>query len=161
MTTLMILMLLAAARVSSVEHEPQVDYSRYETWSWAKGVTPATNPLTDKRIREAIEAGLSARGFSRADSGGTLLVVYHASKIADIDLASTKTAAAATPTGLQYVEKGSLVVEMLDAASGNVVWRGQVAGVLHFGPREIAGQVQAAVAKLLESFPPPPGRPVP
>jgi hypothetical protein len=160
MATLMTFLLLAAATATSVEYDPQVDFSRYETWSWHRAVTPAANPVADKRIREAIENGLAARGISRVDRDGTLLVVYHASKTIEIDLAPIKSAVASTPP-IRYAEKGSLVVDMLDAASGNVVWRGHAGGVLRFGPSEIAEQVKTAVEKLLENFPPPAPRPVP
>jgi hypothetical protein len=153
MGTVMTLLLLAAATAPSVEYDPQVDFSRYGTWSWHGPVTPAANPVSDLRIREAIEGGLVARGIRRVDKGGTLLVVYHASKTTEIDLIPIKNAVS-TPTGIHYVEKGSLIVEMLDAASGNVVWRGYVTGALKYGPREIAEQIKTAVDKLLENFPP-------
>src|SRR5437667_4617260 len=41
-----------------------------------------------------------------------------------------------------------------DAASGKVVWRGQAAGVLRYGPKEIAAQVDGAVEEMLARFPP-------
>ena len=161
MRTLLTLLLFAAATASQVEYDRQVDFSRYETWSWHERVTPAASPMADKRIREAIERGLAARGLSRVDRDGALLVVYHASKTIEIDLAPIKNAVASTPTGIQYVEKGSLVIDMLDAASGNVVWRGHATGALRYGPSEIAEQVKAAVHTLLEKYPPPARRPVP
>jgi len=52
-------------------------------------------------------------------------------------------------------------VDVLDAASGSVVWRGHATGALKYGPTEIAEQIKAAVHQLLEQFPPPPSRPVP
>ncbi len=171
MRTLLTLLLFAAATAPQVEYDRQVDFSRYETWSWHERVTPATNPMADRRIREAIEGGLAARGLSRVDRDGTLLVVYHATKTIEIDLAPIKNAVSSTPTdiqyvrstptGIRYVEKGSLVVEMLDAASGNVVWRGLATGALKYAPSEIAEQVKAAVDKLLEKFPPPAPRAIP
>ena len=161
MRTLLTLLLLAASTASQVEYDRQVDFSRYETWSWHERVTHAASPVADNRIREAIESGLAARGLSRVDRGGTLLVVYHASKDIEIDLAPLKNAVASTPTGIRYVEKGSLVIDMLDAASGNVVWRGHATGALRYGPNEIAEQIKAAVDQLLETFPPPARRPVP
>jgi uncharacterized protein DUF4136 len=81
-------------------------------------------------------------------------VLYHASKTTEIGLLPM-TAAGSPRTGIQYVEKGSLVVALVDAASGNVVWRGWATGALNYNPFEVAEQVQAAAEKLLESFPPP------
>jgi hypothetical protein len=148
-------MLLLAAASPSVEYDPQVDFSRYDTWSWHEGVTPSMNPVTDKRIREAIEGGLAARGLSRVDGKGTLLVVYHASRSTVIDTSTLTCNSPPTKTAIRYVQKGSLLVDMLDAASGKVVWRGYTTGVLRYGPNEIAEQVKAAVDGMLASFPPP------
>jgi hypothetical protein len=152
----LLLLVTAAGSGSSgeVDYDHQVDFSKYKTWSWHEGVTHAMNPTIDNRIREAIENGLTARGLSRADSNATLRVAYHASRTKQIEVAPLGTAA--PPTGLRYSEKGSLVVEMLDAGSGKVVWRGQAAGVMRYGPNEIAEQIKAAVDKLLEGFPPKP-----
>jgi Domain of unknown function (DUF4136) len=161
MRTLLTLLLFAAVTDSQVEYDRQVDFSRYQTWSWHERVTRATSPVADQRIREAIERGLAARGLSRVDRNGTLLVVYHASKTIEINLAPIKNAVASTPTGIQYVEKGSVVVDMLDAASGEVVWRGHATGALKYGPSEVAEQIKAAVDKLLEKFPPPARRAIP
>jgi hypothetical protein len=161
MQTLMTVLLLAAAAASSVEYDPQVDFSRYKTWSWHGAVTPAGNSVADKRIRETIESGLAARGISRVDRAGGLLVVYHASKTTEIALDPVKNAAASGPAGVRYAEKGSLVIDMLDAESGDVVWRGRVSGALRHEPSYVPAQVQAAVEELLEKFPPPAGRPVP
>ncbi len=152
-----LLLLVAAAGSGSsgeVEYDHQVDFSKYKTWSWHEGVTHAMNPVNDNRVREAIEKGLAARGLSRVDSNATLLVAYHASHTTEIALAPLGTAA--PPTGLQYSQKGSLVIEMLDAGSKKAVWRGQVARVMRYGPNEIAEQIKAAVDKLLEGFPPRP-----
>jgi hypothetical protein len=89
-------------------------------------------------------------GLSRSESDGALLVVYHASKTTEISVAPVNTAAAATPTGVQYAEKASLVVEMLDAASATSSGAGTSGGVPRYSPGEIAAQVNAAVEKLLE-----------
>jgi hypothetical protein len=159
MGTLMTLLLSAAAATLSVDYDRQVDFSQYLTWSWHGGVTPAADLVADKQIRQAIERVLAARGVSRVDRDGALLVRYHASKTTEIDLAPVHNAAASTPTGIGYVEKGSVVVDMVDAASGDVVWRGYATGAMNYGPREIAAQVKAAVEKLLEEFPPPAPRP--
>ncbi len=155
MGTLITLLMLAAAPAVSIEYDHQADFSRYRTWSWHREVTPAANPLADKRIQEAIEKGLAARGLSRTDGDGALLVQYHASKTTEIGLVPMNTAAGFPSTGIQYAEKGSLVVALVDAASGNVVWRGWTAGALNYDPFEVAAQVKEAAEKLLERFPPP------
>ena len=154
MTLLMTLLLVAGPVTTSVEYDHQVDFSQYKTWSWHEGGTAAMNPVTDKAIRDAIEKGLAARGLSRVDTSAALFVVYHASRTTQIDVLTAKSASPAPPSGIRYFQKGSLVVDVLDAGSGKVVWRGQAARVLRYGPKEIAAQVDAAVDEMLARFPP-------
>src|SRR4029079_9040351 len=90
MRIMLTLLLSAAATTSQVEYDRQADFSRYETWSWHEGVTRAASPVSDNRIREAIESELGARGLSRVDRDGTLLRLYYASKDIQIDIAPTQ-----------------------------------------------------------------------
>jgi hypothetical protein len=154
MTVLITLLLVAGPVTTSVEYDRQVDFSQYKTWNWHEGGTTAMNPVTDKAIRDAIEKGLAARGVSRVDTSAALFVVYHASRTTEIDVPTGKSASPAPPSGTRYFQKGSLVVDVLEAGSGRVVWRGQAAGVLRYGPKEIAAQVDAAVEEMLARFPP-------
>lgn len=152
--TLLTMVLLLASSLQAVEYDHAVDFSRYTTWSWQAGVPLPPEPVHDKRIREAISGGLAARGLSKVDSGATLLVRYHAARSTRIDLLPLDAGAGASPTGIRYVETGSMVIDLMDAASGKVVWRGHAQGALRYGPAEIAAQIDAAVAGLLAQFPP-------
>jgi hypothetical protein len=152
--TLLALVLLLAPSIQAVEYDHAVEFSRYKTWSWQAGFVVPSDAVPDKRIREAIARGLGARGLSEVDSDATLLVRYHAARRTRIDLLPLDSGCGAPPTGIRYVETGSLVIDLLDAASGKVVWRGHAADVLRYGPKEITAQIDAAVAELLARFPP-------
>jgi hypothetical protein len=153
LTILMTFLLLAASTTTSVEYDHQVDFARFKTWSWHAGGTAALNPATDKVIHDAIEKGLAARGLTRVASDATLFVVYHASRTTQIDLVPFDSPSPAPPTGIRYAQKGSLVIDLLDATSAKVVWRGHAAGLLKYGPKEIEAQIDAAVAEMLEGLP--------
>jgi hypothetical protein len=152
--TLLTMVLLLTSSIQAVEYDHSVDFSRYKTWSWQAGVPVPPEPVPDKQIREALARGLAVRGLSNVDSDATLLVRYHAARTTRIDLLPLDSGSSGPATGIRYVETGSLVVDLLDAASGKVVWRGHVTGVLRYGPQEVAAQIDAAVAELLARFPP-------
>lgn len=152
--TLLAMVLLLTSSIQAVEYDHDVDFSRYKTWSWQTGVPVPPEPVPDKRIREAVARGLAARGLTSVDSDATLLVRYYAARSTRIDLLPLDSGSGAPPTGIRYVETGSLVVDLVDAASGKVVWRGHATGVLRYGPKEITAQIDAAVAELLARFPP-------
>jgi hypothetical protein len=148
------MVLLLTSSVQAVEYDHGVDFSRYKTWSWQPGVPVPPEPVPDRRIRAALARELSARGLSSVDSDATLLVRYHAARSTRIELLPLDSGSKEPPTGIRYAETGSLVVELLDAASGRVVWRGHAAGVLRYGPKEVTALIDAAVAELLAGFPP-------
>ncbi len=152
--TLLTMVLLLTSVIQVVEYDHAVDFSRYKTWSWQAGVPASPEPVPDKAIREALARELAARGLSNVDSDATLLVRYHAARRTRIDLLPLDASSGAPPTGIRYVETGSLVIDLLDAASGKVVWRGHAAGALRYGPMEVTAQIDAAVAELLARFPP-------
>jgi uncharacterized protein DUF4136 len=153
MTLLLTLALLASA-TSSVEYDHQADFARYKTWGWHEGGTPALNPATNKKIQDAIEKGLATHGLARVDKDPALLVVYYASRTTQIDIAPADFPSPAPPSGIRVVQKGALVIDMLDASTKKVVWRGHASDVMKYGPKDIAAQVEAAVADLLARFPP-------
>ena len=152
--TLLTMFLLLASSLQAVEYDHDVDFSRYTTWSWQSGVPVPPELVPDKRIREALARGLASRGLSEVDSDSTLLVRYYATRSTRIDLLPLDSGSGAPPTGIRYVETGSLVIDLLDAASGKVVWRGHAVGALRYGPIEVMTQIDAAVAELLARFPP-------
>src|SRR5262245_13984015 len=107
MRGLMAVLLLAAAANPAIEYDHEVDFSRYQTWTWDEKVTHAMDATTDNRIREAIESGLTAHGLSRVDKNAALLVAYHASKTSQVDLTPVGKGASSSNTGIQYTEKGA------------------------------------------------------
>ena len=152
--TLLTAVLLLASSLQAVEYNHAVDFSRYKTWSWQAGVPVPPDLVQEKQIRDAVAREITARGLSRVESDPSLLVTYHAARSTRIDLLPLDSGSGVPPTGIRYVETGSLVVDLQDAASGQVVWRGHATGVLRYGPKEIAAQIDAAVAELLARFPP-------
>ena len=128
--TLLSLVLVLTSSIQAVEYDRAVEFSRYKTWSWQAGVPVPPEPVPDKPIREALARGLAARGLSEVDSDATLLVRFHAARKTRIDLLPLNSGSGAPPTGIRYVETGSLVIDLVDAASGKVVWRGHAAGAL-------------------------------
>jgi len=145
----------AASDSVSVDYDKQADFTRYKTWSWGKG-TPAPNPISDKRLRQAVETRLTARGLQRVEEKGDLEVVYHAASDSQIGL---ETLGYKEPdfqteaTRVTYVRVGTVLMDIIDASSGKVVWRGQAQGVANPAYKDIERKIDGAVEKLFEKFP--------
>ena len=146
----------AGAAEIKVNYDLQADFTRYKTWSWRTG-TAAPNPVSDKRIREDIEARLSARGITRVDKGGNLEVVYHAAgdnQISVDKLGYKEPSFQTEATRVRYVRSGSILLDMIDAASGKVVWRGQAQEVADPTYTDVIRKIDSTMDKLFEHFPP-------
>jgi hypothetical protein len=87
------------------------------------------------------------------ETGASLLVRYYAASTTRIDVGPFDAGSPAPPSGIRYVQTGSLVVDLTDAATGNLVWRGHVVGALRQGPGEIAEQIRTAVGELMGKLP--------
>jgi len=49
---------------------------------------------------------------------------------------------------------GTLLLDMIDASSGKVVWRGEAQDATTPAPRAIERMIDEGIAELLEDFPP-------
>jgi hypothetical protein len=148
----------ARAAEVKVDYDSHADFSRYKTWSWRPG-TAAPNPSSDKHLREGIEARLAKSGLTRVESGGLLDVVYHAAgenQISTEKLGYKEPGFETEATRVRYVRKGSVLVDMIDTASGKVVWRGQAEDVANPTYTDVARKIDQALDKLFEHFPPRP-----
>jgi hypothetical protein len=149
---------MAGAAEVKVDYDSHADFSRYKTWSWRQG-TAAPNPVADKHVREGIEARLAKSGLARVESGGLLDVVYHAAgenQISTEKLGYKEPGFETEAKRVHYVRAGSILVDMIDTASGKVVWRGQAADVANPTYTEVARKIDQALDKLFEHFPPRP-----
>jgi hypothetical protein len=148
----------ARAADVKVDYDSHADFSRYKTWSWRRG-TPAPNPTSDKQLREGIEARLTARGLARVEQGGLLEVVYHAAgdnQISTEKLGYKEPGFVTEANRVRYVRAGSVLVDMIDVASGKIVWRGQVEEVANPTYTDVTRKIDQALDKLFDHFPPRP-----
>jgi hypothetical protein len=139
-----------------VSYDTQADFSQYKTWSWRKG-TPWPNLVAEKQLREGIEAKLEAAGLQRKDSGGDLQVTHHAAadhRIGVKALGYEQPDFEIESTRVSYVVVGTVLVDMIDAGTGKVVWRGRAQGVANPAPRDVERRISEAIAQLFEHFPP-------
>ena len=127
-------------------------------------------PEEDRRILEAVDAQLQAKGLRRVDSGGDLVFTYHGSADTPIDISSygysygegwewgsiygPKPAPGASRRLVTNVSPGTLVVDLVDANENELVWRGMAADVLTGNPREEDRRIADAVSKMFTNYPP-------
>jgi len=150
--------ILAQAQKAVVDYDRDVDFSKFRTYAWMSG-QPAPNPLVDRRIISAIEGQLAAKGWAQVSASPSAIVVYQAAVDQQKQLNAWGRGPRWSGTGTVSVETivvGQLVVDVLDAASKQLLWRGSVSDSVSDKPEKNEKKLNEAVAKLFRQFPPAP-----
>ncbi len=155
--------LLFAADVKT-DYSHSVNFGQYHTYSWLK--VDAGNPLWVDRIKRDVDAQLTAKGWMQVPSGGDAAVsafgATHDRRSLQTfydgfgggwrwggfgpDLATTTTIN--TPVG-------TLVVDIFDAHTKQLIWRGTSDKTLSDKPDKNEKKLEDSVQAMFKHFPPP------
>jgi hypothetical protein len=146
-----------------------LDFAHYRTYDWGPAdALPTGDPRLDRdpffkdHVEGAVEKQLAARGYERSASGTPdLLIHYHASITQRIDANRSDREYGycydedCQARVIEY-EAGTLVLDLVDARTNRVVWRGwaqnSVEGVL--GNRDrMARKISEGVTLMLKRLP--------
>jgi len=178
------LALLTACNGFSVHYDfdRSAGFAGYKTFEWFQpgpgGPKPAVpeNPIMDRRVRRIVEQELAAKGLRREPGGepDLKLACYPVYRNRVVQTYSGMGPGWGWGWGMRpwgygpafgfqetrSYREGTIVLEMVDARSSQMVWQGAAEGALTGlrDPQDAEEQVTAAVRKLLEKFPPPAGR---
>jgi len=142
------------------------DFTRYRTFAWGPEEQLSTgdprldnNPFFHGRVQAQIEKALTARGLEKATGAPDLTIHYHASVTQEINAGTAdRQYGYCEGDGCNpYVyEAGTLLIDLVDARSNRVVWRGWAEGPID-GVIEnqdwMEERIDQAVARILERFP--------
>jgi len=167
MTTATVMMLgtIALANTVTYDFDKTTDFSRFRTYAWVSG-TNLEDELNHKRVVNAIDGQLASKGLRRVESGAPsdLLVAYHAS--VDKNLQINASSSGWGPYGLggsrfgtvraQEIFVGTLVVDMVDASTRSIVWRGSASTDINVkaSAEKREKNVNQAAEKLFKNYPP-------
>src|SRR5712692_3879501 len=160
------IILLAAtasfAQQVKTDYDRSTDFSQYKTYSWEKVQTQ--DPLWIDRIKEAVNAALAAKGWTQTPSGGNVAVVA-------IEMTRNQQTldtfyngfgggwrwgggfGNATTTVENY-KVGTLVVDLFDANTKKVIWRGSSSDTLSNNSDKNIKNLDKGVEKMFDHFPP-------
>src|SRR3979409_820257 len=172
----------AFAQQVKIDFDHQANFSQYKTYSWQE-IKPA-NSLWDARIKNAVDAQLAAKGWSPVDSGGDVAIVAIKTTQTERSLQTFYDGfgggwgwprirgggagggwrrfggggmGEATTTEQDYKE-GTLVVDMYDAKTKQLVWRGSAEDTLSNKAANNEKNLDKGVAKMFKKFPPEPAK---
>jgi hypothetical protein len=175
LTLLLLVVSSALAQDVRYNFDKSTDFSKFKTYRWVdiKGAQKLDD-LTDKQIKEAIDAELRNKGLTKTEAEtADLYIGYQPSLGQEKQFTSYNTGWGYGPgwgsgwrggmgstmtTGqTSTILIGQLVLDMYDAAHHDLVWRGVASKTLDpkAKPEKRQKNIQKAAAKLLKNYPPP------
>jgi Domain of unknown function (DUF4136) len=161
-------MITANAQKVKVAADRTVDLVKYKTYSWAPGQATA-NPIIHETIVEAVDGALSAKGLRKVENNADMVVVAWAAVDTDIHItypgwhpqSNSIHTGIVVGTSTWPVSKGTLVVDIDDAATKASVWRATAVETLDQGPtgsptkdaKSVEKKIKKAVEKMFKKFP--------
>jgi hypothetical protein len=145
-----------AAQDVSVDFDKEADFSKFKTYAWQTG-QPAPSPLVDKRIVSAIDGQLAEKAWTKTDASPDAMVVYYAAVKEQKQLngwGSGPRWSAHGTVNVDTIRIGQLVVDVYDAKTKELVWRGIASDTVSDKPEKNDKKLSAVVAKLFKQFPP-------
>ncbi|MBQ4848850.1 DUF4136 domain-containing protein [Pseudoalteromonas sp. MMG012] len=170
-----VILISACSNTPDWDYDKSVKFTNYKTFSWSAdadlknngGNAYQINDLMEKRVRNAIIEAMLKHNIKLVESeNADVLVNYHASVDSKIEADSFNTSYSArwnywgfgyqTQTHAREYDVGTLVIDVIDKASNQLVWRGAKEGRLRNkqNPEQRTTSVNKTVFAILENFPP-------
>jgi Domain of unknown function (DUF4136) len=176
----LMLFLLGISRIGAQDirynFDKDADFSKYKSYKWVELKDASKmDDLTDKAIRESVDAQLAAKGLSKTEGDNAdLYIGYQAAVGQEKQFTSYNTGwgygpgwygggwygggmAGGTTTGqTSTIYTGQLAVDMYDSAKHDLVWRGVASKTIDTKakPEKRQKNLDKAVAKLMKKYPP-------
>jgi hypothetical protein len=160
MTTALLLMAVAAWANVNTDYDRHADFASYKTYSWAKVKT--ADSLWDDRVKRAVDSQLAAKGWSQVPSGGD---VQLCARGATRDQQQLNTfydgfgrrrfgGFGTATTTVDTYKVGTLIVEIFDGGTKNLVWQGVASDTLSDKADKNIKNLDKNVQKMFKHFPP-------
>jgi len=161
----MFFVLTAASFAQQVktDYDRSVNFDQYKTYSWQKVNTK--NLLWVDRIKSAVDAALTAKGWTQVPSDGNISLVAMETTKNQQTLNTFYNGFGggwrwggfgnATTTVDNY-KVGTLVLDMFDTQTKQLVWRGSASDTLSNKTDKNIKNLDKGVQKMLKQFPPEP-----
>lgn len=120
------------------------------------------NSITYRRVRAAIRSALEKRGYEYAEEGASMEVAYYATaqrklNVTNWDYGYGWRRFPRQRTTVTEYEQGTVILDVVDPANRELLWRGQGKAAVSTDPEKYAEQLETAVAAIIAKFPAPTG----
>ena len=152
----------AAAQKVATDYDRSADFSKFKTYAWTPSKNPAKDPLWHQRIIENIDQQLTAKGLKKVDGEADLHVTYtgnlkEITSLQGIGSGGRWLGGSFSVNTSTQVE-GTLIVELYDAHSDSLVWRGIATESVSDKPDKNISRLEKTARKMFRAYPPEPRR---
>lgn len=167
----------AGAQSVKTDYDHKTDFSRYHTYSLYKVQTD--NPLNVQRVKDAVNKELSGKSLQEVPSGGDIAITAIGSAKDEQQYNTFYSGLGSggygwggwggwggrrwggggldtgtTQTSVQQIPVGTLVLDMYDNSTHQLVWRGSARADLSKDADKNIKKLNKAVNKMFDKFPP-------
>lgn len=180
------LFLIGLSGCAVTDFDRSADFTRYKTFAWGKPEVDVESPVYDSdlindRIRQAVESEFSKRGIMKSHRNPDFIVRYHTYT----EEKKSRTGGYPHPYSYRYYPfgfypfafgygypyywmsppqvreftEGTLILDILDNRSNELVWRGAVSGNVD----DVAGlkkQIEKGIKAIMKKYPVSPDQPL-
>jgi len=154
---------------TSVDWDREADFSSLKTYAWAGRRHEEVSDLVHRRILDAVNTQLQAKGLSENESNPDVYVTYHGDDNERVVVDTTHYGygygrgwrwrgygGSMSTSRVRTYKEGTLIVDIYRAAAKELIWRGTVTGTISEDPQKNTQLINKGVQKVFEKFPPPP-----
>lgn len=156
------------------QYEPGYDFSPYRTFAWLPAPEKKFEYLTDpevvrlkvdEKVKQAIRQVLQAKGLLFDAGQPDFLIAFHTGRynkrhVQDWGYAYARSSrywGGRDDIELRFYKEGTLIIDMVDAHTRELFWRGAAVRTLPPGgleEAEVSRRIRSVVKKILRDFPP-------
>ena len=152
------------AQQVKTDYDRSANFSKYKTYSWERVQTQ--DPLWVDRIKEAVNTALSAKGLTPVESGGDIAIVAMETTQNQRTLNTFYDGFGGgwrwrglggfgnATTTVDTYQVGTLVVDLFDANTKNLIWRGSSSDTLSDKSDKNIKNLDKGAQKMFDHFPP-------
>ena len=156
------------AQQVKTDYDHTTDFSQYKTYAWENVHTE--NPLWVNRIKAAVNSALTAKGWAQVESGGNVSIMAmemtqsHQTLETYYDnfgggwgwgrrFGGGGGGSGESTTTQETYQVGTLVVDLFDSNTKNLIWRGSLSQVLSAKSDKNIKNLDKGVEKMFDHFP--------
>ncbi len=179
--TLLILTGCSSSISVNYDYDTTTNFGAYKTFDWAPDPANATqamdaaqattrNGLLSNRIKASVNSELVTKGFTQSSDNPDLLTVFHLGVQDKIQVSDWGYGYSGrywggyggyyggTGMDVYQYQEGRMIIDVVDAKTNELVWRGTGEGVVGSGqksPEETQYKIDSVVNQIMANFPPP------